>query len=71
VPDRYRDKLLVPTTRFIHAARRAGRPVHVWTVNDPERAAELWRQGVCGIITNYPALIRAERDRLFPNEATP
>lgn len=68
VPDRYRDKLLVPTPRFIRAARRAGRPVHVWTVDDPARAAQLWRQGVSGIITNFPALILAERNRLFPGE---
>lgn len=68
VPDRYRDKIAVPTPRFIRAARRAGRPVHVWTVDRPERANSLWRQGVSGIITNFPALIRAERDRLFPAE---
>src|SRR5262249_32829643 len=65
VPDRYRDTVLVPTPRFIRAARAAGRPVHVWTVDDPNRAAQLWNQGVSGIITNYPGLIRAERDRLF------
>ena len=69
VPDRYRDKVLVPTARFVQAARAAGRPVHVWTVNTRERAAYLWRQGVCGIITNYPGLIRTERDRMFPSEA--
>jgi len=69
VPDRYRERVLVPTSRFVRAARAAGRPVHVWTVNDPERAAHLWRQGVSGIITNYPALIRAERERMFPEEA--
>ena len=65
VPDRYKERVLVPTRQFIRSAREAGRPVHVWTVNDPGRAAELWNQGVSGIITNYPALIRAERDRLF------
>lgn len=65
VPDRYKERVLVPTRQFIRGAREAGRPVHVWTVNDPGRAAQLWSQGVSGIITNYPALIRAERDRLF------
>lgn len=69
VPDRYRDRLLVPTKRFIRAARAAGRPVHVWTVDAPKRAAYLWRQGVSGIITNFPGLIREERDRIFPSEA--
>jgi glycerophosphoryl diester phosphodiesterase len=65
VPDRYKERVLVPTRQFIRRARDAGKPVHVWTVNDAGRAAELWKQGVSGIITNYPALIRAERDRLF------
>jgi glycerophosphoryl diester phosphodiesterase len=55
VPDRFRDRIHVPTARFIRAARRAGCPVHVWTVNDPERAAYLWGQGAAGMITNFPA----------------
>ena len=54
VPDRFRDRIHVPTPRFIRLARRAGCPVHVWTVNDPARAAQLWRQGVAGVITNFP-----------------
>lgn len=70
VPDRYRERLHVPTPAFIRAARKAGRPVHVWTVNDPRRAIELWRQGVNGIITNYPARLVAERNRLYPAEAS-
>ncbi len=65
VPDRYEERVLVPTGRFVRSARAVGRPVHVWTVNDASRAAELWNLGVSGIITNYPALMRAERDRLF------
>jgi glycerophosphoryl diester phosphodiesterase len=68
VPDRYAERITVPTPGFLGAARRAGRPVHVWTVDDPARAASLWRQGVSGIVTDYPALIRAERDRCFPAE---
>jgi glycerophosphoryl diester phosphodiesterase len=69
VPDRYRDRLHVPTVRFIEAARRAGYPVHVWTVDDPARAALLWGSGACGMITNYPRRLLAERNRLFPGEA--
>ncbi|HEV8598968.1 MAG TPA: glycerophosphodiester phosphodiesterase family protein [Gemmatimonadales bacterium] len=68
VPDLFRDRLPVPTSRFIRAARRAGRPVHVWTVDDPVQAAQLWRLGVSGVITNVPALMLAERNRLFPAE---
>jgi glycerophosphoryl diester phosphodiesterase len=69
VPDRYRDRLHVPTPRFIRAAQRAGYPVHVWTVDDPARAAVLWRRGACGMITNFPGRLLAERNRLFPAEA--
>ena len=55
VPDRFRERIHVPTARFIRAARRAGCPVHVWTVNDPERAEYLWGKGAAGMITNFPA----------------
>jgi glycerophosphoryl diester phosphodiesterase len=65
VPDRYRDRVHVPTPAFLAAARRAGRPVHIWTVNDPERAIELWRRGASGMITNYPGLLLDARKRLM------
>jgi glycerophosphoryl diester phosphodiesterase len=39
----------------------AGRPLHVWTVNERAVAARLWRDGVRGIITDDPATILAER----------
>jgi glycerophosphoryl diester phosphodiesterase len=66
VPERYKDRIPVPTARFIGAARRAGCPVHVWTVNDPAHAVALWRRGAAGMISNFPALILAERQRVFP-----
>ena len=65
VPDRYRDRVHVPTPAFLAAARRAGHPVHVWTVNDPDRAIELWRRGASGMITNYPGLLLEARKRLM------
>ena len=65
VPLRYREAVTVPTPRFVRAARAAGRPVHVWTVNDPREAVALWERGVSGIITNFPALMVAERGRHF------
>lgn len=58
VPERYRG-LTVVDGRFVRAARRAGIPVHVWTVNAPAAAERLWALGVSGIITNFPARIRA------------
>jgi glycerophosphoryl diester phosphodiesterase len=64
VPDRFRDRIHVPTARFISAARRAGCPVHVWTVNDPERAGYLWGKGAAGVITNFPAEIVGKRRAL-------
>jgi glycerophosphoryl diester phosphodiesterase len=69
IPEYYQDRVHVATPRLIRSARRAGRPVHVWTVNDPARAARLWAWGASGMITNYPALLLAERARLFPEEA--
>jgi glycerophosphoryl diester phosphodiesterase len=48
-------KIHVTTDRFLAAARRLGRPVHVWTVDDPAEAAGLWARGVSGILTNHPA----------------
>jgi len=58
VPLRHRG-LPVPTRTFVAAARRLRCPVHVWTINDPATARLLWSRGVAGIVTNYPAMIRA------------
>ena len=55
-------RLRLVDRRFVAAARMAGRPVHVWTVDDPERARYLWELGVTGIITNVPGTMRALRD---------
>jgi glycerophosphoryl diester phosphodiesterase len=62
VPERYHG-VTVPTPRVVAAARRQGRPVHVWTVNQPVRADALWRLGVSGIITDRPATMHAQRRR--------
>jgi glycerophosphoryl diester phosphodiesterase len=61
------DVFSVPTTdggltivdrRFVAACRRAGRPVHVWTIDDASEAARLRALGVAGIITNLPERMR-------------
>lgn len=65
VPVRYKNIIPVPTRRFVAAARRLGCPVHVWTVNDTETADQLWDRGCAGMITNYPEMLRAARDRRF------
>lgn len=64
VPDHFRDRIHVPTARFIGAARRAGCPVHVWTVDDPGRARTLWKRGAAGMITNFPGMMVAERSSM-------
>lgn len=63
IPDRYRG-MPVPTRRVVATARRLGRPVHVWTVDDPARAVALWRRGVCGIISNRPGAMHSARERV-------
>jgi glycerophosphoryl diester phosphodiesterase len=64
VPFRYKDRFEVPTQRFVTTARQAGRPVHVWTVDEPALARMLWERGVSGIVTNHPPAILAERGRI-------
>jgi len=66
VPDYFRERIHVPTKRFIRAAGRRGCPVHVWTVNDPARAALLWRRGAAGMVTNFPELLVRERSHQSP-----
>ncbi len=61
VPERFKGTLPVPTPAFVRAARRLGCPVHVWTVDDPERARDLWQIGVSGIVTNFPGRILAAK----------
>ncbi len=65
VPIRYRDLIPVPTPKFVAAANRFGRPVHVWTVNDVATAAGLWDTGCAAMITNYPGLLLEARNRRF------
>lgn len=52
------------TPEFVAAVRDAGLSLHVWTVNDPEKAAVLQSLGIDSITTNRPALLR---ERLFAN----
>jgi glycerophosphoryl diester phosphodiesterase len=46
------------TIRFIRSAHAAGKPVYVWTVNDPQAMIRYIGQGVDGLITNHPDLAR-------------
>jgi glycerophosphoryl diester phosphodiesterase len=51
------------TRRFIWAAHRAGKPVYVWTVDDPAQMIRLIGFGVDGLITNRPDVAREVLDR--------
>jgi glycerophosphoryl diester phosphodiesterase len=57
VPEQ-RGALHVVDAAFVAAARRRGRPVHVWTVDDADQARRLRGLGVAGIITNRPLSLR-------------
>ena len=47
---------------FVQRAHGSGLAVHVWTVDDPDRARELAGFGVDGIITNDPRAVIAALD---------
>ena len=51
MPERQGD-LVVVDERFVAAAHRAGKAVHVWTVNDTESMERLVGLGVDGIISD-------------------
>jgi glycerophosphoryl diester phosphodiesterase len=59
------------TAGFIRSAHRAGKEVHVWTVNDRLGMSKMMGRGVDVIITDEPALARSvlkERAELTPVE---
>ena len=57
VPARVRG-LRVVTGKFVDDAHAAGRPVHVWTVDDPDQMHELLDLGVDGLMTDRTDLLR-------------
>jgi glycerophosphoryl diester phosphodiesterase len=50
------------TDRLLRAARRRGKGVMVWTVDDPREAGRLVERGVHRILTNDPAALVRVRD---------
>jgi glycerophosphoryl diester phosphodiesterase len=56
VPERQGD-LVVVDEPFVAAAHRAGKAVHVWTVNDTESMERLLDLGVDGIISDVPTTL--------------
>jgi glycerophosphoryl diester phosphodiesterase len=59
----------LPVRRLARIAPRQNCVVHVWTVNDPEIAKDLWTAGVRGIIRDDPAAMIQARAQL-PGGAT-
>jgi glycerophosphoryl diester phosphodiesterase len=63
VPPRYWLKRIV-TKRFVEVAHEGGVEVHVWTINDPRKAASLLALGIDGIMSDDPgALVDVVRHR--------
>lgn len=48
----------VVTRRTVERARRAGKPVHVWTIDDPREMQRLIDLGVDGIMTDDPSTLK-------------
>ena len=61
IPRRYRG-LSVPIAAIVRATEPAGVLVHVWTVNDPSVAIDLWKVGVRAVISDDPATILRARE---------
>ncbi|MFG0283376.1 MAG: glycerophosphodiester phosphodiesterase family protein [Phycisphaerales bacterium JB039] len=49
---------LIATTGFIARAHRQGRPVHVWSLNDPRNMHTAIDRGADGILSSEPRLVR-------------
>lgn len=56
VPERQGDLVIVDEA-FVGAAHRAGKAVHVWTVNEAEPMERLLALGVDGIISDVPTVL--------------
>ncbi len=61
VPERH-GPVRVVDRAFVRAAHARGLRVHVWTVNDPARAAALLDLGVDGIMTDELEMLREVLD---------
>lgn len=60
IPPRWHG-LPVPIGALARTLRGSGTVIHVWTINAPEEALQLWRCGVQGIISDDPALMLRTR----------
>jgi len=51
----------LPVGHLVRTMRSARKPTHIWTVNEPAEARELWKLGASGIITDDVREILAAR----------
>ena len=56
--------LPLPVRRFARVAPKFDCRVHVWTINSPVLAKDLWMNGVNGIITDDPGLMLKLRESI-------
>jgi glycerophosphoryl diester phosphodiesterase len=56
--------LPLPVRRFARVAPKFDCRVHVWTINSPVLAKDLWMHGVNGIITDDPAMMLKLRESI-------
>ena len=54
----------IPIAALVRALRGSGAVTHVWTVNEPDHAMRLWRDGVQGIISDNPEIMLIARQRM-------
>jgi glycerophosphoryl diester phosphodiesterase len=54
---------------LVRAAHRRGLAVYVWTVNAVERTLELVKQGVDGVMSDFPGRLLEARARLLGEAA--
>jgi glycerophosphoryl diester phosphodiesterase len=52
----------VPIAALARTLRGSGAVLHIWTVNEPAQALQLWRDGVQGILSDDPALMLKTRN---------
>jgi glycerophosphoryl diester phosphodiesterase len=70
IPQKYHGVPL-PVRHLAGTMRSARKPIHIWTVNQPDEARAMWGLGASGIITDNVPVILAARSRRIGLMANP